>query len=185
MNVGCIPSKALLDSSHNFQLANSGFEPHGINLKSITIDVRRMLEGTAGQGRPRQGKSAQGSTLTPGDHARVHARVEKALVGPGAQSRVIAQASRRLTPPTAELLGRSCQRDAPGLLTSYGSPQQRQVTGRVSPRSPVERHQSFRYCRARRGKSSGSTSGSNNTSEALGAPGGDLRTVGTISAACG
>ena len=43
MNVGCIPSKALLDSSHNFQLANSGFEPHGINLKSITIDVRRML----------------------------------------------------------------------------------------------------------------------------------------------
>ena len=43
LNVGCIPSKALLDSSHNFQLANSGFEPHGINLKSITIDVRRML----------------------------------------------------------------------------------------------------------------------------------------------
>ena len=44
LNVGCIPSKALLDSSHNFQLANSGLESHGINLTSITIDVRRMLQ---------------------------------------------------------------------------------------------------------------------------------------------
>ena len=44
LNVGCIPSKALLDSSYNFHLANSGLESHGINLKSITMDVRRMLE---------------------------------------------------------------------------------------------------------------------------------------------
>ena len=44
LNVGCIPSKALLDSSYNFHLANSGLESHGINLKSITMDVGRMLE---------------------------------------------------------------------------------------------------------------------------------------------
>jgi len=44
LNVGCIPSKALLDSSHNFQLANSGLESHGIDLKNLSIDVGRMLE---------------------------------------------------------------------------------------------------------------------------------------------
>ncbi len=44
LNVGCIPSKALLDSFHNFQLANSGLESHGIDLKNLSIDVGRMLE---------------------------------------------------------------------------------------------------------------------------------------------
>ena len=44
LNVGCIPSKALLDSSYNFQLANSGLESHGIDLKNLSIDVGRMLE---------------------------------------------------------------------------------------------------------------------------------------------
>ena len=32
LNVGCIPSKALLDSSHKFELADHEFEKHGICL---------------------------------------------------------------------------------------------------------------------------------------------------------
>lgn len=43
LNVGCIPSKALLDSSHRFENAHKGFANHGINAKSVEIDVPTML----------------------------------------------------------------------------------------------------------------------------------------------
>jgi len=42
-NVGCIPSKALLQSSDNFEHAGHGFAEHGIQVKDIAIDVERML----------------------------------------------------------------------------------------------------------------------------------------------
>jgi dihydrolipoamide dehydrogenase len=42
-NVGCIPSKALLQSSENFEHAGHGFAQHGIEVKGLTIDVARML----------------------------------------------------------------------------------------------------------------------------------------------
>jgi len=42
-NVGCIPSKALLQSSENFEHAGHGFAEHGIEAKSLTIDVAKML----------------------------------------------------------------------------------------------------------------------------------------------
>ena len=42
LNVGCIPSKALLESSHLYQQAASGFEQHGIATKSLTIDIAAM-----------------------------------------------------------------------------------------------------------------------------------------------
>lgn len=43
LNVGCIPSKALLDSSHKFMEARDHFSVHGISLKSLEIDVPAML----------------------------------------------------------------------------------------------------------------------------------------------
>jgi dihydrolipoamide dehydrogenase len=43
-NVGCIPSKALLQSSENFEHAGRHFADHGIGLKELTIDVAKMLE---------------------------------------------------------------------------------------------------------------------------------------------
>ncbi len=43
LNVGCIPSKALLDSSHKYAEARDGLEIHGINVKKPTIDVPVML----------------------------------------------------------------------------------------------------------------------------------------------
>ena len=43
LNVGCIPSKALLDSSHKFAEARSGFDAHGISVTDPTIDVQAML----------------------------------------------------------------------------------------------------------------------------------------------
>jgi dihydrolipoamide dehydrogenase len=42
-NVGCIPSKALLQSSENFEHAGHAFAEHGIDVKGLAIDVARML----------------------------------------------------------------------------------------------------------------------------------------------
>ena len=42
-NVGCIPSKALLQSSEHYEHAGHQFADHGIGLKDLSIDVGRML----------------------------------------------------------------------------------------------------------------------------------------------
>jgi dihydrolipoamide dehydrogenase len=42
-NVGCIPSKALLQSSEHFEHAAHGFAAHGIDVKGLAIDVPRMI----------------------------------------------------------------------------------------------------------------------------------------------
>ncbi len=42
-NVGCIPSKALLQSSEHFEHAGHAFADHGIGLKELSIDVKKML----------------------------------------------------------------------------------------------------------------------------------------------
>ena len=42
-NVGCIPSKALLQSSEHFEQAGHHFAEHGIGLKDLSIDVLKML----------------------------------------------------------------------------------------------------------------------------------------------
>jgi dihydrolipoamide dehydrogenase len=42
LNVGCIPSKALLESSHLYQQAKVDFEQHGISVSSLDIDIATM-----------------------------------------------------------------------------------------------------------------------------------------------
>ncbi|MDE2370580.1 MAG: dihydrolipoyl dehydrogenase [Burkholderiales bacterium] len=42
-NVGCIPSKALLQSSEHFEHAGHAFADHGIGLKDLRMDVAKML----------------------------------------------------------------------------------------------------------------------------------------------
>ena len=42
-NVGCIPSKALLQSSENYDQAAHHFADHGIGVKGLSIDVARMI----------------------------------------------------------------------------------------------------------------------------------------------
>ncbi|MDR0588595.1 MAG: FAD-dependent oxidoreductase, partial [Burkholderiales bacterium] len=42
-NVGCIPSKALLQSSEHFDAASSHFAEHGITIKEPAIDVAKMM----------------------------------------------------------------------------------------------------------------------------------------------
>ena len=42
-NVGCIPSKALLQSSEHFEQAGHSFAEHGIGLDNLSIDIKKML----------------------------------------------------------------------------------------------------------------------------------------------
>ncbi len=44
LNVGCIPSKALLDSSEHFSEAQSGFSHHGIEVSNLKIDISKMMK---------------------------------------------------------------------------------------------------------------------------------------------
>jgi len=43
LNVGCIPSKALLDSSHKYAEASHDFDVHGIKVSKVGIDVPAMI----------------------------------------------------------------------------------------------------------------------------------------------
>jgi dihydrolipoamide dehydrogenase len=43
LNVGCIPSKALLDSSELYYLAKTRFVRHGIKLSDVQLDLKQML----------------------------------------------------------------------------------------------------------------------------------------------
>jgi dihydrolipoamide dehydrogenase len=48
LNVGCIPSKALLDSSEHFYNAVHHFEEHGIEVKSPKVNLKQMIERKRG-----------------------------------------------------------------------------------------------------------------------------------------
>ena len=43
LNVGCIPSKALLDSSHHYYNAVKHFEKHGIEVSEIDLNFEKMI----------------------------------------------------------------------------------------------------------------------------------------------
>lgn len=43
LNVGCIPSKALLDSSEHFHNATHNFEKHGIEIPSPKVNMQQMI----------------------------------------------------------------------------------------------------------------------------------------------
>lgn len=44
LNVGCIPSKALLDSSEHYHNAHDTFKTHGIDLKDLTVNMPQMIK---------------------------------------------------------------------------------------------------------------------------------------------
>ena len=43
LNVGCIPSKALLDSSEHYYNASHSFKTHGIELKDLKVNLSQMI----------------------------------------------------------------------------------------------------------------------------------------------
>ena len=47
-NVGCIPSKALLDSTEHLHAANEKFKEHGIELSGVKVNMNQMIKRKAG-----------------------------------------------------------------------------------------------------------------------------------------
>ena len=43
LNIGCIPSKALLQSSENFKEASHSFADHGVMVEGVKLDLARMM----------------------------------------------------------------------------------------------------------------------------------------------
>ena len=43
LNIGCIPSKALLQSSENFEEASHHFADHGVMIEGVKLDLKRMM----------------------------------------------------------------------------------------------------------------------------------------------
>lgn len=48
LNVGCIPSKALLDSSHHFHTALHNFKEHGIDISEPKVNIKQMITRKSG-----------------------------------------------------------------------------------------------------------------------------------------
>ncbi|WP_396596373.1 dihydrolipoyl dehydrogenase [Dokdonia sp. R86516] len=48
LNVGCIPSKALLDSSHHYEDAIKHFEEHGIEVGDVKFNLEKMISRKQG-----------------------------------------------------------------------------------------------------------------------------------------
>jgi dihydrolipoamide dehydrogenase len=44
LNVGCIPSKALLNSTHKYEEARHGFKEMGIIAKDVTVDYPQLMK---------------------------------------------------------------------------------------------------------------------------------------------
>ncbi|MCZ0931643.1 MAG: dihydrolipoyl dehydrogenase [Oligoflexia bacterium] len=43
LNVGCIPSKALLESSEHYELAKRSLKIHGVNCQKVGLDLKQMM----------------------------------------------------------------------------------------------------------------------------------------------
>jgi len=48
LNVGCIPSKALLDSSEHYHDVHTKFEAHGIKMTGVSVDFEQMMKRKQG-----------------------------------------------------------------------------------------------------------------------------------------
>ena len=44
LNVGCIPSKSLLETSHKYEEAKHGFEKQGLKIKELDVDIEQMMK---------------------------------------------------------------------------------------------------------------------------------------------
>jgi len=92
LNVGCIPSKALLESSRLFELAQNDFSGHGISISKPKIDVKTLMsrkqkvvyeltQGIAGLFRANRVEFVHGhGALSPGKKVKVIERGGKKIL---------------------------------------------------------------------------------------------------------
>ena len=75
LNIGCIPSKALLESSELYHKATAGLGAHGIHVDKVQFDLSEMM----------QRKDKVVSTMTKGIEALFKARGVTPYAGTGSQ----------------------------------------------------------------------------------------------------
>ncbi|VAW81801.1 Dihydrolipoamide dehydrogenase of 2-oxoglutarate dehydrogenase [hydrothermal vent metagenome] len=93
LNVGCIPSKALLESSYLYESACQGYEQHGIQLDSVALDLEKMMarkqgivstltQGIAGLFKSNQVSFVSGSAKlhTPGQVSVQRSRSDQTMI---------------------------------------------------------------------------------------------------------
>ena len=117
LNVGCIPSKALLDSSHHYHNVRHLLPAHGIEASDVKLDLRRMLarkdkvvgtltRGVAGLLRRNEVASIAGlATLRGGGRVEVALHGSDAVRGLAARHIVLATGSVPVRIPVAEVDG--------------------------------------------------------------------------------
>jgi hypothetical protein len=173
LNVGCIPSKAMLDSSELFHLARQRFGKHGIQFEGLKLDLAAMLarkddvvkgltdgirslfrknriETIFGAGRVSSSSSVT-VALNEGDSVDLQAvepdpvRVESLLC----QVKELARIEHRLAGNAADVQARSPQRAA--LLDArHLHPELRGTDRRHVPARPGADHDEIKLCRQRK-----------------------------------
>jgi len=114
LNVGCIPSKALLDSSHHYAFIKHESVEHGISAPGVTIDIHRMIER----------KSRIVKTLTQGIAGLFRKNKVEWLQGHG---KILSGTSIEVT-PNAGVNGESSVINARYIIIATGS-----VPARIAP----------------------------------------------------
>ena len=139
LNVGCIPSKALLDSSEQVHRAEHQFKAHGINVGSIDIDlatmvgrknkiVKQLTGGIAGLFKKNKITRIEGSAQLVGDHQATitaHDGTESTVT---AENIIIATGSSPVDIPVAKV-DNDCIVDSSGALNFDSIPQRLGVIG--------------------------------------------------------
>lgn len=140
LNVGCIPSKALLDSSHKFHELSHGAKSHGIDADNLAIDVLRMMDrkekivsalnsGIQGLFKKHQVKSFTGiGRIVSAGEVEIQASNEVSALRIGSRFIVIASGSEPIRIPSA-VIDDDCIVDSTGALNFSAIPKRLGVIG--------------------------------------------------------
>ncbi len=131
LNIGCIPSKALLQSSENYEEARHAFADHGVLVDGVKLDLGRMM---ARKGEV-VGANVKGVEFLFRKNKVAWIKGEGRIAGPGrvevdgerydAKAIVIATGSESLTLPGVEV-------DEEAIVTSTGALELDEVPGRFA-----------------------------------------------------
>lgn len=131
LNIGCIPSKALLQSSENYEEVRHAFAEHGVLVDGVRLDLDRMM---ARKGEV-VGANVKGVEFLFRKNKVTWLKGEGRITGPGrvevggkgydAKSIVIATGSESLTLPGVEV-------DEEEIVTSTGALELDEVPGRLA-----------------------------------------------------
>tara|TARA_R110002096_G_scaffold268308_2_gene461990 strand:+ start:16757 stop:18187 length:1431 start_codon:yes stop_codon:yes gene_type:complete len=138
LNVGCIPSKALLESSHHYEQLNHGLDNHGITVTGLKMDVAAMIKnkdeivarltgGISGLFKANKVTSFHGKgKLLAGKQVEITSGKDKSIIS--ADSVILATGSRPIDIPSAPVDNKNIV-DSTGALNFKKTPKTLGVIG--------------------------------------------------------